>query len=217
MSKKTTLVLTVIMVLIVSFFLSACESKDASTSPSDSSETSGTETETVSPDESTPADTASTDSGAETSGEENAEASPSDSASASPSDSAEASPSESASSSASTSSDPNTKKFDGYLVDVKCADKGKDTHGNDMTKEPMKHTVACLKSNSKSGYGLYIGQGNDTFKFYPFDDNGNKMIKRYIIDKTEKTDNMRVAVRGALGDDGKTIKVTTVLNYGLKD
>ena len=101
-------------------------------------------------------------------------------------------------------------------MDLTCGKRGKDEKGNDLTKNPMKHTVACLKSHAESGYGIFRGQGDGTFKFFPFDSDGNKQVKRYIIDETTKKDDLRIAVRGTLDADGKTIHVKIVMNYGLE-
>lgn len=191
MPKRIILILSVIMVM--SLFISACGNKNVSSSE--------TPTEKSAEEEASPSE--STAESAESN-----EASPSITPSVSPS----ASPSESAS--ASSSSD--LQKFDGYLVDATCGKRGKDEKGNDLTKYPMKHTVACLKNHAKSGYGLFRGQGNGTFKFFLLDEDGNKQVKRYIIDKTTKKDDLRIAVRGTLDEDGTTIHVKVVMAYGLE-
>jgi len=192
MSKHPVKMLSVLLFLsLLAFTLSACGSE----APAGTAAATGTSlsAETSSPGESAPAESAS------------------DTASSSPSESA---PDESALPKPSKNSD--VKTFNGYLADQKCGKAGKDTDGNNMKTHPEKHTVKCLKNktHAASGYGMYIRQKDGKYKFYKFDEAGNKMVKRYIIDKTEKSDEMKIAVRGTLS--GSTINVTTVLKYGLK-
>jgi cytoskeletal protein RodZ len=191
------------IVLILLLILTGCGGGDGekkSESPSDTASVS-------SEDSSTPTDSESV----EPSDSESVE--PSDSESAEPSDSESAEPSESSSTSPSKSTDPDQKKFDGYLVDVKTAKAGKDRDGNNMKEHPELYKVSYMKeaSHVASGYGLYIME-NGKYKFYKFDSAGNKQVKRYIIDKTKKDDHLRVAVRGVLTEDN-IIAVKLVMDY----
>ncbi len=138
---------------------------------------------------------------------------PVESESIEPSDTPSVSPDESAK----PSKSPGYKTFSGYLLDCKCGHKGKDTRGNDMTTHPEKHTLKCLKDKTRaaSGYGLAIKQkSTGKYEFFPFDDKGSKLVKRYIVDKTKKTNALLIAVRGWYEDD--LIKVDMVLSYGLE-
>ena len=51
-----------------------------------------------------------------------------------------------------------SKEFTGYLSDVACATKAMAGDGADLTTNPEKHTVACLKMPAcmASGYGILI-------------------------------------------------------------
>lgn len=134
-----------------------------------------------------------------------------------PSETPTATPTPSPTPSPSPSASNGLKTINGYLVDQKCGLAGKDTNGNDMTAHPEKHTVKCLKtkSHADSGYGMEIRQSDGSFKFYKFDKASSNMLKRQIVDKTEKTDDILIAVRGTMNDDD-TITAKVVLNYGLK-
>ncbi len=111
------------------------------------------------------------------------------------------------------------QKYDGYLLDARCGKDGKDTHGNDLTTEEglKKHTTACLKTRASTGYGMMIYRSGK-WTFFKFDEAGNKMVKRYIVDKTKKTNQIKITVRGVI--DGSTIQLgvkggTVLGNYGL--
>jgi hypothetical protein len=106
-----------------------------------------------------------------------------------------------------------TQTISGFLIDQKCGEAGTDTYGNDIVAHPEKHTVKCLKARSASGYGMMLFKGG-TWHFYKFDAAGSKAVKRWIVDKTTKTKDMNIAVKGTI--EGDLIKVKTVLAYGLK-
>lgn len=201
MFKSFSRLMALILLLILLLILAGCGGGDGD--KKNSSSPSASESVEASEDPSDDTEAGPSD---------DTEADPSDDADVSPSDDTEASPSKSASSSASKSTDPDLKKFDGYLMDVKSAKAGKNSDGVDVFAHPEKHTVKILKkeANAASGYGLMI-MVNGKYKFYKFDSNGNKMIKRYVIDKTEKTEKLRVAVRGVLTDNVIAVKV--VLDY----
>lgn len=111
---------------------------------------------------------------------------------------------------ASTVSD--TTAFTGYLIDQRCGLSGIDIQdGTNITKHPEKHTLSCalMPMCIASGYGLSVQQSDGTYKFYKFDQNGSAMAKSTVIDKTKKSDNMLVEVKGNM--NGDTITVTTIM------
>jgi hypothetical protein len=199
-SKKETIdmlkhfirVFTLILILMLSFALTACGSNNA---PADTSSASPSESVT---DTASPSDTAS------------AEASPSADTSVDPS----TEPSASASASAKDTSGLTT--YSGYLVDQKTAATGKDASGNVLKKNPKKVSVKVLRNSTHadSGYGIYMMRKDGTYKYFKLDTTGSSMVKRYIVDKTKRTSSVLIAVRGTLS--GSTIKVSSVLQYGLK-
>jgi hypothetical protein len=191
MSKHLVSVLSVLLSLFLILSLSACGS-DAPAAASKNGAGTSLSVETPTPSET-----------------ETAEDSVAPSESPSPSESGP-----DASASPKTSKDPNLKTFNGYLLDQKCGKDGEDTKGNSMKEHPEKHTVKCLKKNADSGYGMAIRQKDGTYKFYKFDKEGSQMVKHSLVDKTVKTDEMKIAVRGTL--KGSTITVKLVLAYGLK-
>ncbi|MBF0526678.1 MAG: hypothetical protein HQK56_16460 [Deltaproteobacteria bacterium] len=99
------------------------------------------------------------------------------------------------------------REFKGYLSDVMCASAGKDPSGNNLLKNPEKHTVACMKMASciASGYGMFIKNDQGNYVFHKFDQKGSDMAKTKILDVTKKTDNILIEVKGKLQPDGTVI------------
>lgn len=92
------------------------------------------------------------------------------------------------------------EEFKGILIDAHCSG----------TSDPAKHAKACnlMLGCAASGYGVDIKQPNGAYKFYKFDDNGQKIAKN-ILSKTTRTSNLTIIVKGAL--DGNTIKVSSIV------
>jgi hypothetical protein len=96
------------------------------------------------------------------------------------------------------------KEYKGYLSDVLCGTNGKDPAGNDLLKNPQKHTLACMKADacSASGYGIFLKDKNGMYAFHKFDAKGSEMAKKDIVDATNKKDNIKIRVKGELLADG---------------
>ncbi|MBI1762715.1 MAG: hypothetical protein HYR56_14870 [Acidobacteria bacterium] len=91
-------------------------------------------------------------------------------------------------------------KLSGYLVDTACAaDHVKDS-AEAATKFAAEHTKSCglMEECVKSGYGVFSDG-----KWYPFDDKGNQLAKA-ILDKTQRTDHIKITVEG-MKHDGKIL------------
>jgi hypothetical protein len=92
--------------------------------------------------------------------------------------------------------------FKGFLADKMCGT-GFTKSGDPKiaTAKAKKHTKDCtLADNCKaSGYGLVIGA-----KYYKFDDAGDKLALDYL-NKTKKTDNLWVEVKGTADGDNITV------------
>ena len=90
------------------------------------------------------------------------------------------------------------KSFTGILVDNKCGPKLK------TLKFAERHPASCLKMEecAKSGFQVIVGD-----KHMKFDDKGNTLAKKFI----ESDDfTSRVIVMGTPGEDGNTLKVTSI-------
>ena len=90
------------------------------------------------------------------------------------------------------------KSFTGILVDNKCGDK------LTTLKFAQRHPQNCLKMEecAKSGFQVIVGD-----KHLKFDEKGNTLAKEFI----ESDDfTSRVVVMGTPGEDGKSIKVTSI-------
>jgi len=98
------------------------------------------------------------------------------------------------------------KEFIGYLCDKACAKAGisADIKANLITN-PEKHTVMCMKDCKDSGFGLMIKQSDGKYKFYKFDENGDKLALS-ILNKTKKTDNIKLKVNGSMMDEMIMVK-----------
>jgi hypothetical protein len=91
-----------------------------------------------------------------------------------------------------------SKEFVGYLCDVSCASHKIAADGTNLTTNPEKHTVACLKSPDcmASGYGILIKAKTGEYTFVKFDQKGTEMAKK-LLEATKKSDNMKIKVKGA--------------------
>ena len=101
-----------------------------------------------------------------------------------------------------------SQEYTGYLSDVLCAKNGKDPMGTDLTTHPEKHTLKCLQMPPcvASGHGIFIqGQGGK-YAFTPFDKQGSDLAKAQIVDKTKKTDNLLITVKGEVKDGVLTVE-----------
>ncbi len=102
--------------------------------------------------------------------------------------------------------------FEQYLYDVDCANKAIANDGTVLRTFPEKHTVACLNKPScrASGYGLIIrNKKTGRYDFYKFDKKGDELAIK-LLEKTKKTDNMKIKVIGTVDPDGKILKVTNI-------
>ena len=90
------------------------------------------------------------------------------------------------------------KSFTGILVDNKCGPKLK------TLTFAERHPASCLKMEecAKTGFQLIVGD-----KHMKFDEKGNTLVKEFI----ESDDfTSRVIVMGTPGEDGNTLKVTSI-------
>jgi hypothetical protein len=96
------------------------------------------------------------------------------------------------------------KEYKGYLSDVLCGSSGKDPGGTDLTKNPGKHTLECMKADAcaASGYGIFLKEKNGMYAFHKFDAKGSEMAKMDIVDVAKKKDNLKIKVKGELQGDG---------------
>ena len=84
---------------------------------------------------------------------------------------------------------------DAPMVDVQCSARVKGS--------PDAHTKECAMRCAKGGFGIYTSDG----KFLKFDAKGNQEVID-ALKKTDKTDHIRVNVKGELSGD--TIKVESL-------
>jgi len=88
----------------------------------------------------------------------------------------------------------------GYLSDVLCAENGESAGGFDLTANPEKHTVACMKMPPciASGYGIFIQNAESgKYEFVEFDEKGTELAKK-LLDNTAKADDVRIQVSGSM-------------------
>jgi len=107
-----------------------------------------------------------------------------------------------------------SKEFTGYLSDVACATKAMAGDGADLTTNPEKHTVACLKMPAcmASGYGILIKEAKSgKYVFIKFDQKGNEMAKK-MLEATKRTDNMKIKVMGTKSKGMIKVKSITELD-----
>ena len=90
------------------------------------------------------------------------------------------------------------KSYTGILVDNHCGDRLK------TAKAAARHPQTCLKKEecAKTGYQVIVGD-----KHMKFDEKGNELAKEFVASEDFTT---RVVVTGDAGDDGKTIRVTSI-------
>lgn len=102
-------------------------------------------------------------------------------------------------------------KYKGYLSDVLCGSNGKDPTGDDLTKHPEKHTLACMKADAcaASGYGMFVKGDKGMYVFHKFDKEGSDMAKKEIVDMSKKKDHIAIMVKGDMQPDG-TMKVMSI-------
>ena len=104
--------------------------------------------------------------------------------------------------------------FEQYLLDVDCANKAITDDGTNLQTNPENHNVTCLKMTycSASGYGLIIrNKKTGRYNFFKFDEKGDELARK-LLETTNKTDNMRVKVRGTI-DKRMIIKVNNIEEY----
>lgn len=115
---------------------------------------------------------------------------------------------------------PTTKlsamEYKGFLSDVICGLNGKDDAGNDLTKNPEKHTLDYMQQAScvEAGYGIFIKGKDNKYIFHKFDKAGSVMAKEKILDKTRFKDHISIGVDGKMQKDG-SIKVEDIRSYEL--
>ncbi len=106
-------------------------------------------------------------------------------------------------------------EYSGYVIDQKCGlakmeDMKMDMDGADIAKNPEKHTNQCnlMEECSKGGYGISIKQEDGSYKYFKFDENGSKLAKEQIVEKTSKKDNLLVNIKGKI--EGDTITLSSI-------
>jgi hypothetical protein len=106
------------------------------------------------------------------------------------------------------------KEYKGYLSDVLCGTNGADPAGNDLLKNPGKHTIACMKAEAcaASGYGIFLKEKNGMYAFHKFDAKGSEMAKKEVVDVVTKKDNIKVKVKGELQADGIMMVKSLILD-----
>lgn len=96
------------------------------------------------------------------------------------------------------------KTFSGFLCDTLCyTNEGHIAlDGTDMSKNPEKHEVGCLKNEPciASGYGILIKNDSGAYDFTRFDDYGNKLVKA-MLKATKRTSNFYIRVKGIMVKD----------------
>lgn len=109
-------------------------------------------------------------------------------------------------------------QYKGVLSDVICGMKGTDEAGNDLTKNPEKHTLDFMKQAScvEAGYGIFIRGKNKVYTFHKFDKAGSVMAKEQILDKSVRKDGIAIAVDGQMQKDG-TINVKAIHSLELDE
>lgn len=100
-----------------------------------------------------------------------------------------------------TNNAKNEQVFEGWLMDKMSSDK----------KEPKKKTKECLlmPEMEASGYGVLVKQQDNTYKFFKFDETGHKLAKENILNKTTKTENIKITVKGVV--EGENLKVSSIV------
>lgn len=101
--------------------------------------------------------------------------------------------------------------FEQYLIDVDCANKAITDDGAKLCTNPENHTVTCLKKPScmVSGYGVILrNEETGKYTFYKFDEKGDQLAIK-LLEATNKTNNIRVQVKGMIGKD-MIIKVKSI-------
>lgn len=86
---------------------------------------------------------------------------------------------------------PDTETFTGILMDECCSD----------VDDPSAHDLPCMLMDTcrASGYGLDIQQPDGSWRFVPFDENGQNLAWEYLH-HTTRMDNLFVTVKGTLTD-----------------
>ncbi len=96
-------------------------------------------------------------------------------------------------------------KLTGYVVDVMCAADHTKDNPSDAAKFAAGHTKECalMPECVRQGYGIFADG-----KWYPFDDNGNKLAKA-AFEKTSKKDNIKMTVEGKIHGDRLLVESIT--------
>ncbi len=93
------------------------------------------------------------------------------------------------------------KTYTGYAADNLCwSAKGHvAADGADLSKNPEKHTVMCLKNPpcAASGYGLLMKGSDGSYSFTKFDAKGNKMMAA-LLKATKRANGYYVQVKGVM-------------------
>ena len=96
--------------------------------------------------------------------------------------------------------------FQGYLCTAACGTAGHDTSGNDLTTNPEKHTVACMKECAYTGMGIMMRLGGaEKYAFYRFDPSGQDRAKG-ILFSTVKDAAITIEVTGSLASGILTVR-----------
>jgi hypothetical protein len=92
---------------------------------------------------------------------------------------------------------PRAIELNGWLIDKCCSG----------TKNPVKHSLECLRMEScaATGFGILEKQRDGSFKFYQFDEKGHNLAVNYLKKVTQK-DNIVIFVKGVW--DGNILKVS---------
>lgn len=93
------------------------------------------------------------------------------------------------------------RAYPGYLCDVNTGLLGKNKKGDNMRKNPGKHTAKFMLQEKGSGFGVYLRLKKGDYKFFKLDTAGSLMAQD-ILSTTTKKDNIYVLVKGKIGPEG---------------
>jgi hypothetical protein len=93
------------------------------------------------------------------------------------------------------------QEYEGFLVTA---------HSSNEHDDPSKITkeIILMPECAASGYGVSVKQSDGKYKFYKFDENGQKLAKE-ILNKTTKANGIVILAKGIL--EGQTLKVTSLV------
>jgi hypothetical protein len=106
------------------------------------------------------------------------------------------------------------EKYEGYLM-IAPNSAGGSAASTEMTNAPVGQSLGDLKlsESRNAGYGLYIyDKPSKKYVFYSFDDRGNDLVQRAVIDrsKASSTQPVYVQAEGVANPDTKMISVNVI-------